>query len=858
MSEKGEPLAQVRAAITGSRLQGTRVTETDPQGFFQVLALPAGSFTLQLTRIGYRAIAIDSVPVRIGHTTNLGVLNLEPEAVPLPEVTISERAVSIDPATTTVGANIDAVTYDALPVGRDYRSVIAFLPHANTSYYPRDPVNVAGATGLENAYYIDGVNVTTPHLAGNLPVTGFVLPYNFVRAVEMKEGGYDARYGRAIGGTVDAVTYSGGNRFEGDVFGFFTNGALTGAPRIGLKDVRSDDPMSYDVGARVGGPIVRDRLWYALAYNPQVESADRAVPGWGNFPDRLRQQVFAGKVTWRATPATGIEILVLGDRSTHHLVTDPFLGSGGPGVTTAANPDPYLISSRAGHTSASLRLMQQLGLQGVLEASVARTTRFEDQGAETARGDAEPTYFDPLTSTVSGGVNGKESPRDARTALAVRGTLKLGAHSVVVGAEYEDNRFSNTNRSTAVYRLDTASWEKDSTVASYTVHNRVPTLYATNTWHLSSRLTLDAGLRWEGEYLYESTRRAQSFPNEWQPRFGASFQVGHLGTQRVFGSFGIYYQHESLDLATLYAPFMEVLVYYSSDPRVPGTRPDSSRNLTASPQQYPNIPGAKVEHHREWSLGYERLVRASWRLTARVLRRDLLSAFGTGLDTTGHYVLGVPGQGVLSFLPRFRRSYTALELSAEWAGGQGRGASVSYLLSRAYGNYPGLYASDYGIEWPGGLGGLQIAEDKRNSTGVLPNDRTHVLKLYGSCRFPLGVMAGTFLTWQSGTPLNAYGVNPTYLRYVFLVPRGSVGRTPAIWDLNLRLAYPFSVASGVAARTTLDWLHIGSPRRPVWLEQTHYLTEDANGNPISVNPTYGKVLSYQPPTQARVGVEFTF
>src|SRR2546425_12247438 len=96
--------------------------------------------------------------------------------------------------------------------------------------------SIGGATGLENAYFIDGVNVTSPHLGGPgvLPVSDFVLPYNFVRTVEVKEGGYDARYGRAIGGTVNAVTYSGGNAFEGSVFAFFTNSALTGGPTVEL------------------------------------------------------------------------------------------------------------------------------------------------------------------------------------------------------------------------------------------------------------------------------------------------------------------------------------------------------------------------------------------------------------------------------------------------------------------------------------------------------------------------------------------------------------------------------------------------------------------------------------------------
>ncbi len=76
--------------------------------------------------------------------------------------------------------------------------------------------------------------------------------------------------------------------------------------------------------------------------------------------------------------------------------------------------------------------------------------------------------------------------------------------------------------------------------------------------------------------------------------------------------------------------------------------------------------------------------------------------------------------------------------------------------------------------------------------------------------------------------------------------------------MSLRFAYPFRIASGLGARALLDWLHIGSPRYAVWLEQLRYTSEDANGNPTNPNPTYGQVRSYQPPAQARLGVEFTF
>jgi len=858
VSPRSEPVPEVRIKVTGPSLQGIRTTQPDRQGFFQVLALPAGSYTVRLERIGFRPVVVDSVLVRIGSTTNLGVVTIEPEAVELGEITVSAQRLSIDPASTTVGANVDATTYNALPVGRDYRSVVAFLPHANTSYYTGDPVNIGGATGLENAYFIDGVNVTDDHFQG--VVSTFVLPYNFVRTVDVKEGGYDARYGRAIGGLVNAVTYSGGNTFEGDVFAFFTDRGLTGTQRTGFDDVRSDRFTDYDVGARVGGPIVRDRLWFSAAYNPQVESAQQAVPGWGDFADRLRRHVFAGKLTWQAAPSTSMELLLFGDRSTHHEVSRATF-SQFSGLDSIANPDPFLFFTRAGHTSASLRVSRQVGTHGLFEASVTRATSFTRQGAETARGDSEPLYLDYITSTLAGGLPGRNSPRDARTSIAVRGTLELGAHTMLAGVEYEDNRYSDTWRSNVILRFNTTVWTQDSALVPGTVDNRVPTLYAEDSWRIGSRVTLDAGLRWSGEFLIGSAGVAQTFPTEWQPRLGAAVQLGRLGTQRIFGSWGIFYQQQPLDVAAgFYIPYPEFLSIFSSDPRVPGTQPDTVLNISTDPSQYPNIRGAKPEHHREMTLGYERVVRANLRVTARAMRRDLLSAFGYGLDSLNalYWVMGVPGEGALSYLPKMRRDYTALELSAEWAGRRGLQARFSYVLSRSHGNYTGFYASDYGAAAPGQFGGVQIRDNVKNSTGLLPNDRTHVLKLAGAYPLGLGLTTGFFFTWQSGTPLNDFGVNPYYVRATFLVPRGSAGRTPSIWDLNFRFSYPFQLGKGVDARATLDWLHVGSPRRPVWLEQVQYVSEDANGNPINPNPTYGQVRSYQPPTQARLGVEFTF
>src|SRR5207249_11885150 len=122
------------------------------------------------------------------------------------------------------------------------------------------------------------------------------------------------------------------------------------------------------------------------------------------------------------------------------------------------------------------------------------------------------------------------------------------------------------------------------------------------------------------------------FPDEWQPRLGAAVQLGRLGTQRVFGSWGIFYQQQPLDFAFgFYVPYPEFNKFFSSDPRLPGTTPDSVRNISTDPSQYPNIPGLKVEHDREMTLGSARLVGPPFKLTVRGIRRAPPSALRWGM-----------------------------------------------------------------------------------------------------------------------------------------------------------------------------------------------------------------------------------
>jgi hypothetical protein len=113
---------------------------------------------------------------------------------------------------------------------------------------------------------------------------------------------------------------------------------------------------------------------------------------------------------------------------------------------------------------------------------------------------------------------------------------------------------------------------------------------------------------------------------------------------------------------------------------------------------------------------------------------------------------------------------------------------------------------------------------------------------------------GTLFSWMSGTPLSEMGSRDFFP--VFLSKRGTAGRTPNIWDLNLRVAHERRTRR-VIVRVVGDMLHLGNPKGIVRQEMMHYLNSDASGNPTNLNENYLRPTLFQPPMTARIGIEIT-
>ena len=848
----GNPLPGVNITVQSDNLQGLKGTATNQKGYFGIFYLPVGSYKVKISMIGFRELIIENVQVRLGKTTYLGNLKLSAEAINLPEITVSEERNIIDPTATTYGGNLQPKYFDQLPIDRGYQDMVTLLPQANVSFFG-DAANIGGATGFENKYFIDGVDVTDP-LFGT---TGMNLPYNFIQEVELKAGGYESEYISALGGLVNAVTYSGTNDFHGSAFGFFTNNNLTDNPRLGLLDPTQGDISKYDFGFSIRGPIVQEMLWFSVAYNPIFDNHDVEIPVYGTYTDKIVTHSFAAKLTWSASSKLQLIFSANGDPFTEDYVW--------PGNLTdsTTNPDLYLEYHTGGMYSASAKGIFTVSSDLLLNASIARVIRHDTGEPATEAGNAA-YFYDFITQTQSGGTGGWYDSYRYNTIAKISGTHSFYTHNMSAGIEYKvngtDNKYfyNSINHDFSAF-FDTIMYRENIGEGFQTVQQRLPSFYIQDAWQIFPTLRFNVGVRWDGQYVIGSNGElAQTIDVPLQPRLGLIFSPSENGSDKIFGSYGRYVQELNLGTGMAYSDQgYNSTIYYYQDPRYyPEQEPIYSEYNQFSIA--PEVENLQAQYYDEFSLGYERIIWNNFKIGIQGLYRTLgqaiddafiLSDFRWGVGNLGKYPL--------QDRPEAIRDYAALIISIERRGDEHFNFLASYVLSRDYGNYEGLFDAFYHSPFPNQAMSYDNAFIFENINGLVPNDRTHVFKFSGSYNFLFGLTAGITFLLESGTPLSEYTIGSFGTGIHFLTPRGSAGRTPTVWDLGARFTYPLPLMNLFRSRIILDLFHIASQQEPVDIDQQKYFV-NRSGNPTEPNPTYGQAFRYQPSMSMRLGMEINF
>ena len=267
----GSALAGVTVIATSPALAQTQTAITDEKGEYKINDLPPGDY---LVTFYYADITVEHSGIHVGIGKVTPVYQKINQAQAGGEVVhITATAPTIDPTSTTQGITIDKNYIKNIPVpGRTFE---AALGAAAGSQGDAMGVSFSGSTSLENQYYVDGVNTTNLTFG----TVGSPVINDFIEEIEVITGGYNAEYGRATGGIVNVVTKSGSNEFKGSIFGYWQPGALTAAAKITPVNASSIDltpntAYQADFGFELGGPIIKDKLWFFVGFAPAFTQTD--------------------------------------------------------------------------------------------------------------------------------------------------------------------------------------------------------------------------------------------------------------------------------------------------------------------------------------------------------------------------------------------------------------------------------------------------------------------------------------------------------------------------------------------------------------------------------------------------------
>lgn len=973
-----QELAIPGATVTVTGPQGARTTVTDGEGRFSIPFLTLGAYTVRAELSGFRTAEQPAVTVGIGQTVNISFVM---EVGGLTEV-VEVRAASaiVDIRTTTVGGVLDAETLRHLPVGRAMTESIYLVPGvSDSSGVGRANPSIGGASGLENNYIVDGVNITETGFGGIGAYNsihgslGNGVTTDFIRETQVKTAGFEAEYGQTTGGVVNVVTKSGGNQFSGSVFSSFRLSGLEASweqlstPNGTVNTTGRDE---YDAGISVGGRVVPDRLFFFGTYNPQVQNRSYISPegfpyrSLGSVERKRRVQSYAGKLTGQLDSNNRLDVSLFGDPSkglsglqrfsTLRRISYP----GAPGTTDIEGGFSELIYG--GHNQA-LRYDGVMSSRWLVEGAVAHATNKFDEIPTRDEWIFTDLRFVPQGST--GGLGSYERANGSNLQFSAKSTHIFNAggnHQIRYGVGVEDIKFtrdfdySGPNLTLANGRQTvTGGPIQVRTGAGVTFFRAtrgklVPAaetsqdyynLFLQDTWQ-AGRLTVRPGIRWERQYL-EGVVPAGDFPdlcfdndtrpgagdgsgtaiacnftwNNLAPRLGAIYDVTGNGRIKVFASWGRFYAKIPNDLAAR-AMSADAGISRQHFRDAALTQPvangvsfaGSTTNLLLTSDHAAIIdPDAGSTYKDELLGGVEFEVFGSANLGIRYIRRTMpqiledigqLTVVGYFLapDTLVDYFITNVNAGTevvqcCGYTAAFEdpsHTYDSLELTLNKRFADNWAMIASYRFAQLKGNFEGFFRSDNGQSDPAisslfdfptndpgytsiGVPQFDFKGDIRFQgttlgEGVLPNDRPHQLKLYGSYEWSnLGVGAG--FNYGSGRSLTALASNPVYANAgeIPLTIRGGGfqtidgfrERTPAEAQVDLHVDYRLGFGAR-NVRLSADVFNLLNRQTATdydnWFETTVGTLNPNFG--LATNGGGSSTSSYQAPLALRLGARF--
>jgi hypothetical protein len=571
LDASGGALPGVTVTVSGANIVGTQTATTTEHGYYRFINLPPGEYQLGFTMTGFKSITRRSVRVNVGSTieenANLEISQLQ-ESIDV----VAEAAV-VDTTSNEVGSNYDREWVDNAPLRRfSFFDLVAAAPGSlqggdsnNTSR-----TMVFGSSYDENSFQVDGVEVTDNYFNEALAEPNT----DAIQEIEVLSLGAPAEYGNLTGAVYNIVTRQGTNEFHGDAGFYLQTDGFTGN---NSQDIANPDgtfldacpdgvsrcPFTRDrftdISLQLGGPIVKDKLWFFASYSNQrdyywdvgVDSTSELTAG------RFRTDRYFGKLNWQ-----------LSDK--HKVVANFHLDDKVDDGGLSANSAPETNARRTAKTPTP-----GLGYTGVLSDRTVLEVRYSGFYGDVTQGPTDPNqprdldrFYDVDTGFTSGGHYYWYDLGPKRTTVTgkvshLADNFLGGSHDFRFGVQYSSASAGGlVGYNDIIYTYSLSSpgygYGVHYTPFSYSGDTRAIGVFVDDTVRVSSRLSLNLGLRFDSQKAFSAERpqldefgepTGTTFPqtdyftwNTLSPRVGLNWKVTADGKTVFKGHYGRYHR----------------------------------------------------------------------------------------------------------------------------------------------------------------------------------------------------------------------------------------------------------------------------------------------------------------------------
>ena len=588
-------------ASSPALIEGRRITTTGGNGEYRIVDLRPGDYTVTFAHEGFRTVRRENVTVGASFTVTVnGDLAVGQTSQ---EVTVTDAPPLVDVQNSLSEKAMDRATLDALPTGRDPFAVGQIIPGVTTSTpdvggstgMQQATLQVHGSAGNDNVFVVDGMQIQHTGFSGNQ--TGFYYNDSLMQSITYMTSSLPAE--APVGGVqISFIPRDGGNEFHGSVFGtgatqgFQSDNSSSSLTALGLKARNKIDTV-YDLNAALGGPILKDRLWFFSTFRRWGANnflANTFTPTGAQAIDDNRLTDIALRLTGQIDKNNKVSVSY--DRGFK------FRGHRFNNLIGASFSDPLadVVQKSWMNYMAQAKWTSTISNRLLVDFGATYMPVYYNLGFEPGTGPDLVSQYDIVTSTILKVTPREDFDRGSYTTLVGNVAYVTGSHNLKTGIQYRKGYFQES----FVMNNDMVQILSNGAPTSVRLYNTPLThredlspdlgWFLQDSWRLNRRLSLNLGVRFDhvsmnipaqgapgGTWVPARSFTAQNGIvdwNTWSPRIGFAWDVFGDSKTAVKGGISKYDRLEGTTLAQNVNPnfiTFETCPWTNLTPPAPGT-----------------------------------------------------------------------------------------------------------------------------------------------------------------------------------------------------------------------------------------------------------------------------------------------